>query len=464
MASKMQFVSQLTVNSKLTVNLKSKHGARYCLSPTPHRPENGTCPSAFRKLATMKWLPLLLLTTLTLTTTAQSTDVLERLLRQSGQFDDILDQPEKYQTQILFTQIDRDAQNRPRFTTHTYGRTDRYFYPASAVKMPVAFLALETLNRLGIAGLDRNSPMHTAAGRAPQTPALVDTSSQSGLPSVGHYVRKVFLVSDNDAYNRLYEFVGQDALHRRLAEMGYANTRIVTRVGVGGFDYTANRYTNPVSFFGTAGELLYHQGERYGSAPVGVNATEQVRGRGYWDGEKTVSEAFDFSRKNYVPLRVLHDVLQAVMFPDAVPAPRRFDLSADDYTFLYRALSERPRDSTTPRYDRPDNYVKFFYHGDRDSIALPDQLKIFNKVGWAYGFLTDVSYIVDLERGTEFFVAATIHVNDNEIYNDGDYQYETVGLPFLAKLGALLLAHERQRPRTHVPDFTALRRQLGLAQ
>ena len=37
------------------------------------------------------------------------------------------------------------------------------------------------------------------------------------MPSLGHYIRKVFLVSDNDAHNRLYEFVGQGELKERLS-------------------------------------------------------------------------------------------------------------------------------------------------------------------------------------------------------------------------------------------------------
>ena len=393
----------------------------------------------------------------TISASAQSENILEKLLHSSGQFDEILDNPKRYQTQIIYTQIDRDAENRPTFRTYTHGLDNRYYYPASTIKMPVAFLALETLNRLGINGLDKHSAMLTAAGHEPQTAARVDTSSQNGLPSVGHYVRKVFLVSDNDAYNRLYELVGQDAIHRRLSEMGYENFRIVTRVGIGGFDREANRYTNPVSFFDERGRMLYHQGERYGNAPIDLDLTEEVRGAGYWNGEQTVSEPFDFTEKNYVPLRVFHDVLQAVLFPDAVPAERRFDLTEEDYAFLYRAMSERPRDSDSPRYDKPDNYVKFFYHGDDETTPIPDHLRIFNKVGWAYGFLTDVSYVVDLEAGTEFLLAATIHVNENEVYNDGNYEYETIGLPFLAKLGALIMAHEKSRERLHRPDFSHLK-------
>ena len=33
---------------------------------------------------------------------------------------------------------------------------------------------------------------------------------------------------------------------------------------------------------------------------------------------------------------------------------------------------------------------------------VPRRLRIFNKVGDAFGFLTDAAYVVDLENGVEF--------------------------------------------------------------
>ena len=153
------------------------------------------------------------------------TDPLADLLRQNAAyFDTLLNQPNKYQIQIVYTQVNRDANNFPRFKSYTYGLAEnRYFYPASTVKMPTAFLALEKLNRLRIQGLNKNTPMYSEAGQAPQTAVSSDTSAQNGVPSIAHYIKKIFLVSDNDAYNRLYEFIGQAQFNKRLHEKGYKN-------------------------------------------------------------------------------------------------------------------------------------------------------------------------------------------------------------------------------------------------
>ncbi len=75
--------------------------------------------------------------------------------------------------------------------------------------MPLAFLALEKLNGLKSYGINKYTAMLTDSSCFKQTAVLQDSSSSDKLPCVAQYIRKIFLVSDNDAYNRLYEFLGQ---------------------------------------------------------------------------------------------------------------------------------------------------------------------------------------------------------------------------------------------------------------
>ncbi len=59
----------------------------------------------------------------------------------------------------------------------------------------------------------------------------------------------------------------------------------------------------------------------------------------------------------------MQQVLQSVLFPDAVPANRRFNLSKDDYRFVNQYLSQYPSETPDPKYDTSlfyDSYVKFF--------------------------------------------------------------------------------------------------------
>lgn len=364
--------------------------------------------------------------------------------------------PEPYEVQLIYTQIDRDANNRPTFTSHYWGcDSTRYFYPASTVKMPTAIMALEKLNRLSIRGLNQHTPMRILAATPPQTAAHIDTTTANMLPFVAQYVRKIFLVSDNDAHNRLYEFLGQRYLNEHLGAKGFERSRIIHRLSVSGFDKEANRHTNPIQFFDEkTGQLLYHQGEVYSKWYPKLGLRKELRGKAYMTDEGAIiEEPFDFRYKNYVSLQDLHDILQTVLFPDAVPEKQRFLLSEADYQLIYEAMRQFPRESASPKYDHPDNYVKFWLFGDGEK-NIPDHIRIFNKVGWAYGYLTDVAYIIDLEKKVEFMLVGTIHVNANETYNDGEYEYEKIGLPFFEQVGKLIYEHELKRERQYRPDFS----------
>ncbi|MCH2083675.1 MAG: class A beta-lactamase-related serine hydrolase [Saprospiraceae bacterium] len=365
--------------------------------------------------------------------------------------------PDQYEIQVIYTQIDRDENNHPSFKSHYWKvNPNRYFYPASTVKMPAAIMALEKLNQLGIRDLDLHTPMRNFAATPPQSAVHIDTSAQSGLASIGHYIRKIFLVSDNDAHNRLYEFLGQRYFNESLHNKGYDYARLIHRLSVGGFDKEGNRYTNPVQFYDAAtGAIIYHQGEVYSKFYPELGLEDEVRGKGYWDDEqkKVIHEAFDFRYKNAISLENLNDILRAVLFPEATPKEQQFDLSEEDYQWLYKAMYQYPKESEYPKYKYGDNYVKFWMYGKGEQ-NIPDHIRIFNKVGWAYGFLTDVAYIVDFETGTEFMLSGLIHVNKNQIFNDGQYEYENIGLPFFAELGKLIYEYDKARKRKNSADLS----------
>jgi len=406
------------------------------------------------KLFQIGWYALILLPFTS--SLAQNNPLPDLLQSEEKVLQKIVAAPEKHQLQILYTQIDRDAENRPGFTTYEYGIDENlYFYPASTVKMPTAAVALEKLHTLDIIGLDKYTTMLTGKGHPPQTPVRSDTTAVNGLPSVAHYIKKIFVVSDNDAYNRLYEFIGQEDLNQALWAKGFDDTRIIHRLSAPGYDVESNRYTNPVSFFDENGKLLYHQGERYTGVETDFDLQKSVRGKGYMGGDgEIVSEPFDFRTKNYVSLRNLHDMLKALLFPESLPEDQRFNLTTDDYQFLHRLMATLPSESGRPYYgDKPDGYVKFFLYGGQ-APEIPEHIRIFNKVGDAYGFLTDVAYVIDFENNVEFMLAANVLVNENEIFNDGVYEYEELGFPFLAKLGQKIHELELKRQRKHEPDLS----------
>jgi hypothetical protein len=159
---------------------------------------------------------------------------------------------------------------------------------------------------------------------------------------------------------------------------------------------------------------------------------------------------------NKLPLEDLQQLLQSVMFPASVPKKQRFNLTKDDYDFLYRYLSQYPSETPYPKYDTSlfyDSYVKFFFRDK--SRQMPKHVRVFNKVGWSYGFLTDVSYVADFENQVEYMLTATVYVNSDEVLNDGKYDYDTIGYPFLNHLGQIIYQHELKRERKFKPNLSA---------
>ncbi len=177
-------------------------------------------------------------------------------------FQSVIRQPEIYRCQIIYTQINRDKNNQPSFTNYYFNYDSlRYFNPASTVKLPLAFLSLEKLHELRRFGIDMNTPLQFDSAYSRQTTLYRDSTAENGLPSIAQFIRKAFLVSDNDAYTRMYEFVGQETINRRLHEMGYRDLRITRRFMRMNAD--ENRHTNPVRFIRKDGSLIYLQPPAY---------------------------------------------------------------------------------------------------------------------------------------------------------------------------------------------------------
>lgn len=361
--------------------------------------------------------------------------------------------PDYYEIQVLYTEIDRKEDGTVSLTTHRWGAKDtaQYFYPASTVKMPAAILALQRINEIGATGLSPVTPLFhgtgTAPASAPQTSVRYDLTVATGQPSVQQYINKVFLVSDNDAYNRLFEWLGPTYLNQGLHRAGIQGGRLQHRVGVSGFDVESHAWLNPVKFVNGV-DVPLQLGERHDLYYDPLPAVKgQQRGIGYTTAEaELVKKPFDFSHKNYLSVRNLHDILLRVVLPEAVSPEQRFQLNHSDYSLLKRAMSLLPRESNAYRSSRPDNYVKFWMYGDQPPKArIPRGIKIHNKIGMAYGYLTDAAYITDEASGREFLLVGTIHVNKNRIFNDGVYEYEEIGLPFFGELGRAVLNYERAK-------------------
>ncbi|MDF2431391.1 MAG: hypothetical protein JWP44_1022 [Mucilaginibacter sp.] len=372
-------------------------------------------------------------------------------------FSHILNHPTHNEIQILYTQIDRDEHNVPHFTSYSYRlNANHYFYPASTVKLPMAIFALEKLNELNIKGLNKETVMKTDSSFAGETKMLADTLSDNRLPSVEQYIKEILLVSDNYAYNRLYEFVGRAEINNKLKKYGFLNTRIVGRLAIGDGGEGA-RHTNAIDFY-KGDKLIYHKPVQYDPKDYPMHPDNMLQGKGYLDkNDKLIMQPFDFSEKNIYTIADMQMVLKRLLFAETFPKDQQFNLKPDDYKFIYHYMSMFPTESKNPTYKSPDYYPAYckflFYGGDSTAVINPD-IRIFNKVGDSYGYDIDNAYIVDFKNKVEFILTAVVQSNDDGIYNDNRYEYKTVCLPFMKNLGQLIYQYELSRTRKHLPDLS----------
>lgn len=389
----------------------------------------------------------------------QQDSLIEKLLKsQPEKFAQVLANPKAHRVQIIYTQINRDSNNVPHFAQHSYRLNPReYFYPASLVKIPTVALSLQKFHELKNPELNKFSRMKIDSANACQSMVTLDSTSNDGYPSIAQYIKKAMLVSDNDAYNRLYEFLGQEYLNKKLWGMGYKTARITNRFWFY-CDTLSNRYTNPMTFFNAKGDTIYHQPQQYNPV-LYKNPYGKIKvGKGYisYFTGKLVNHPKNYTYSNYLCLQDINDILISLIFPQNVPEKKRFNLTENDYKFLYKYMSMYPRESTYPDYngkDYKDSFKKYCIFGVcKDSIAS-DTLRIFNHVGEAHGFLADCAYIVDFKNSIEFFLAAVIYTNKDEIINDGIYEYKTIGMPFLTDLGQLIYENEKNRKKKILPHL-----------
>ncbi|MBN3521279.1 serine hydrolase [Algoriphagus lutimaris] len=367
----------------------------------------------------------------------------------------VLENKEQYQVQILYTQIDRNEHGTPMFTNYSFNLDDdRYFYPASTVKLPIALLALEWLDENSVDNLDKETIFLIDSVRPSQIPAYVDNSSKDSLPSIAHYIKKILLVSDNDANNRLYELLGQEYINEKLKGKGLWKTVISQRLSFP-ISPEENRYFNPIRFVDKSGNTLLEIPERHTEKIYAVDP-KPLLGKAHVVGDSLINEPMDFSYKNKFALSDLHGVVQRIVFPNAFLESERFHISEENRKFVLKYMSMFPEESDFPKYDSSefyDGYSKFFKFGNSEN-PIPKNFRIFNKTGWSYGYMIDGSYFLDLEKGVEFFVSAIVYSNENETLNDNIYEYEEIGKPFFAELGEYLYQRELNRRKLIQPDLS----------
>lgn len=357
----------------------------------------------------------------------QAVDPLQKALASTDErIKRVMDSLDQYELQVRYTQIDRYGDSIVFNDFDFQVDDDTYFYPASTVKFPAAVAALEKLNEID--SLDRDTRFYVEGD------SVETTFSEAIL--------QIFAVSDNAANNRLIEFLGFDDLNGRMRKREVKPIRISHRLSTDNADEIT---TKPLVIYLNDSTTATSKPITSG-VPRTLELMEIKKGTGFYVEDSLYRGPFDFGLKNYYPITAQHALLKRIVFPEKFPEGERFNLSKPQRDFLFDAMRALPHEVGYDRSEYYDSYGKFFIYGDSEE-PIPAYVNIHNKVGYAYGTLTDCAYIVDKKNKVEFMITATILVNKDGIFNDNVYEYDEVGIPFLAQLGRELYQNELKRKK-----------------
>ena len=363
---------------------------------------------------------------------SSSTNPIELIIKKrEPQLKPIYKNKENHNLQILYTKVVRDSLGMPSFIEYDYKiDSNQYFYPASTMKLPIVALTLQKINEL------RNTGINITV----ESKILLLSADQITTESTfKDLISKVFLVSDNSASNILINFLGYNYFNQQMREKGL-NTIVL------------NHKFNPDPYVKNDWKIYTLDRDL-----ISIDETQEIIEHNNLDnllqgkfqilnGEK-VATPFNFKTKNRASLRDLDGVMKRIIYPELFQEKDRINLRDQDYNFLRYWMSRFTFEDIGIEYQKDskyfDSYNKFFIYGDSTN-AVDRKIRIYNKVGVAYGALTDISYIRDYQKKIEFFLSATIYVNQNQIVNDNIYEYDDVGIPFLAELARQVYKLEEQ--------------------
>ena len=338
----------------------------------------------------------------------------------------ILKDKDKYEIQILYTEVSKNTLGQTEFTDFQFQLNDqKYFYPASTIKLPITVMTLSKINELRAVGSNISLKSKINISLINNKKEIIVKDS---ITSFQNLIADVFLVSDNSASNVLIDFIGYNYFNSSMSNLGFENTYL-------------NHKFNPDPFVDSSWIITNIDNDTISSNEnkITVSASSDIsnlkKGNKRFINGEIINEPLDFISKNRSSLTDMHNIIKNLIYPEVTLS--KFNLNVEDYDFLRYWMSRFTFEDLGAKYIGDDkffnSYNKFFIHGT-DTILNNTDIRVYNKIGQAYGTSNDSAYIKNYKEDVEFFLTATIYTNENKIINDNIYEYGETAIPFLSKL------------------------------
>ena len=356
------------------------------------------------------------------------TNPIKSSFRKNDFLKEIIKEKEDYEIQVLLTKIDQ-YNSQVDFQEYKYQLDDnKYFYPASTIKLPIVVLALKKINELRSKGSEITLKSKIILNYKDDYSELLIRDS---ITSFQNLIADVFLVSDNSASNILIDFIGYNYFNEEMKNAGFDKTYL-------------NHKFNPDPYVNSTWQISDLDNNLISSLNDNqkiIKANDKTIGlekgeKRYFKGE-ILDESLNFSEKNRSSITDMHNLIKYIFYPEIFDSTNTFNLNVEDYDFLRYWMSRFTYEDIGEKFIGDEKffetYNKFFIHGDEQSLSN-EQIRVYNKIGQAYGTSIDNGLIKNYQDNIEFILTATIYTNKNKVINDNLYEYDDIAVPFLAKL------------------------------
>ena len=357
-----------------------------------------------------------------------SSDPIELVLKSDTFLKGLVNDKQDYAIQIMLTKINQYDSNVD-FQSYQYQVDEnQYFYPASTIKLPLVILTLKKINELRSRGSEITLKSKIVLS---SKDSIAKLKLKDSITSFQNLIADIFLVSDNSASNILIDFIGYNYFNQEMKNVGFEKTYL-------------NHKFNPDPYFNYTWKISDYFNNvisSNGDKQLIIKAEAKTKGlfkgeRRYLNGE-ILGEPLNFSEKNRFSIADMHNLIKYIFYPEIFDKENSFNLSVEDYDFLRYWMSRFTYEDIGEKFIQNENffetYNKFFIHGD-EQIPINENIRVYNKIGQAYGTSLDNGLIKNYQDNIEFILSATIYTNKNNVINDNLYEYRDIGVPFLAKL------------------------------
>jgi hypothetical protein len=401
----------------------------------------------------------------------------------------IIDSPSlssDYRLQLLVREVEIDDQKKTvKFKRHTYRADHEYFYPASAIKTFASISAMLKLQRINQEQKQNQKPIFSIDDpiglcKSSQKCETLDSSHMIlGKVTILHEIKKMQLISSNEAFNHLYNLSGYQFLHERLNPV-FPSLRINHRLNT--FEPRSESIKTPISQLFGKGKIPYivpnETGDLQNYQPYMGYATKNFKmGKDYYNPRTKKHETeFNFEEKNGVSFEDFQKLSIGIFFFDLKQKDYHFEdelISQNDFNVLFELMAQTdlrdpkelkkekkdqntkhhllqlkeimqtdPLKSENPKFSDPalsENRFKPMLQGILSQIGADQRSKLtyFNKAGKALGSHMDNAVLVyEMPKKKKIIlVTVGIFVSPDGTINGDDYPYGRYSGPLFKATG-----------------------------